>query len=265
MTLPQIPLIVSADDFGLHESGDAAILELATQRRLSAASCLTLSPGWPAAARSLTSEVRQHLDVGLHLDFTEFDSPLPLRRLIYMSGMRRLARSRIRERIARQCDAFEDATGTPPDYVDGHQHVHQLPQIREVLLEELARRYPLRPWLRISNAASGEGLKGAIIRGLGAKALLKASTTMGFRHSRRLLGIYGFDLAEERYRQRLAQWTANARTGDALMIHPATAAASNDPIGPARVTEYRVLQSSWWPDLLRSHNLIAARGSDTLP
>lgn len=258
------PLIVSADDFGLHEPGDAAILELARQQRLSATSCLVLSPRWPAAARNLTRDVRQCVDVGLHLDFTEFAAPLSLPRLICTSGLRRLDPRTLRDRIARQCDAFERAAGTPPDYVDGHQHVHQLPQIREALLDELDRRYATRPWLRISNPAPGHGLKGRIVRGLGARALRDAAARRGFPHSQRLHGVYDFDLAEDRYRLRLMQWLRQIRAGDALMIHPAAAIEPRDPIGHARVTEYRVLRSAWWPDTLRSLSIVPTRGSRVL-
>ncbi len=36
--------------------------------------------------------------------------------------------------IARQFSAFQSAFGRAPDYVDGHQHIHVFPQIREALL-----------------------------------------------------------------------------------------------------------------------------------
>lgn len=258
------PLIVCADDFALHDAGDAAIVELAGEQRLSATSCLVLSPHWPSAARRLTPSIRHQIDVGLHLDFTEFDTPFPLRPLIFMSGCRRLNRRTLRERIARQCDAFENATGTPPDYVDGHQHVHQLPQIREVLLEELARRYPVRPWLRISNPAPGHGFKGALIRTLGASALRKAAVMAGFRHSRQLLGIYGFDRNPDQYREKMEQWTMAARAGDALMIHPANAVIPDDPIGNARMVEYCFFKGLQWRELLGARQLQIVRGSGSL-
>ncbi|MFX7605201.1 ChbG/HpnK family deacetylase, partial [Acinetobacter baumannii] len=84
--------------------------------------------------------------------FTEFS---PLRRglwpLIGASLAHRLDASALRDEIATQCALFEDATGRAPDYVDGHQHVHQLPQIREALVEVLVARYTGRlPRLRIS-------------------------------------------------------------------------------------------------------------------
>ena len=34
-----------------------------------------------------------------------------------------------------QFEAFADAFGRPPDFVDGHQHVHLFPQVRQAVLE----------------------------------------------------------------------------------------------------------------------------------
>ena len=55
----------------------------------------------------------------------------------------------LRTEIAAQLDTFTQALGRAPAYIDGHQHVHQLPVVRTLLLEEIARRYPAAAlWLR---------------------------------------------------------------------------------------------------------------------
>ena len=84
------PLILSADDFGLDAGIDAAVLDLALRGRLTATSCLTLSPRWHDAARSLTPDVRHRIDVGLHLDFTEFEAAMSWSTLVMASCARRL-------------------------------------------------------------------------------------------------------------------------------------------------------------------------------
>ncbi|MFX7329301.1 ChbG/HpnK family deacetylase, partial [Acinetobacter baumannii] len=82
----------------------------------------------------------------------------------------RLDASALRDEIATQCALFEDATGRAPDYVDGHQHVHQLPQIREALVEVLVARYTGRlPRLRIRGARIGDGDKPLFIAARGAE------------------------------------------------------------------------------------------------
>lgn len=252
-------VFVTADDYGYNAAVDDGILALAEAGRLAGAGCMTRAPGWRAAAARIPvasppasdaggdeddgSDQGQICGWGLHLDLTEFS---PQRRglwpLIGASLARRLDPAALREEIAAQCMLFEDATGRAPDYVDGHQHVHQLPQVREALVEVLAARYAGRlPWLRISGARIGDGAKALFIAALGADELERLATAAGMDCMPRLLGAYGFDGDAESYRRRLGDWLARAADGHALMVHPATGALSGDPIGPARVREYGVL------------------------
>ncbi len=95
--------------------------------------------------------------------FTEFDPAGSWTALVMASCARRLPAAAVSRRIALQLDAFEGAMGGPPDYVDGHRHIHQLPQIRSALLEELTRRYGRSlPWIRVSRPAPGSGFKGRV-------------------------------------------------------------------------------------------------------
>lgn len=136
-------IVICADDFGMNPGVDEAVLQLAAQGRLSATSCMSGAPRFRADAAALAAS---GLQTGLHLNFTEALGDarglyLPLSRLIALAYLRRLDGARLRAQIARQLDDFEDAMGRAPDFVDGHQHVHQLPQLRGALLAELERRY----------------------------------------------------------------------------------------------------------------------------
>lgn len=259
------PLILTVDDFGMHAGIDAAVLQLGALGCVTATSCLVLAPRWQEAARELTPAVRQQLDVGLHVDFTEFGGQArPLNRLIQMSLLRRLDPATVRRQIALQLDTFEDALGTPPDYIDGHQHAHQLPQIRDALIDEVQQRYGAKPWIRISNPPSGHALKGFVIRQLGAAPLARIVTAAGLRQTTRLLGSYDFDLSEAEYKTRLEHWLDIARPGDALMLHVAASVPGDDPIGPARLIEHQVLRSSWFASALQSRSIQPARGQEVL-
>ena len=247
---------LTADDYGCHPAVDAAVLDLIDAGRLSGAACMTRAPGWLAAAARIGSR-RSAAGFGLHLDFTEF---APARRslwpLIVLSQSRRLDQRPLRDEIATQCARFEDATGHAPDYVDGHQHVHQLPQIRDALIDVLRTRYGSRlPWLRISGARPGDGFQPRFIAALGEPALLRRARAEGFRVMPRLLGAYGFDCDAAGYRTRLARWFAMADDGDAVMFHPATQAVPGDPIGRARAIEHRVLAGSDFQALLAASGI----------
>lgn len=249
-------VFLTADDYGCHPAVDAAVLDLIDAGRLSGAACMTRAPGWTAAAAHIATR-HGGAGFGLHLDFTEFS---PARRdlwpLIVLSNGRQLNLTQVRDEIATQCARFEDATGHAPDYIDGHQHVHQLPQIRDALIEVLLTRYDSRlPWLRISGARPGDGFKPRFIAALGAPALLRRAGAAGFRVMPRLLGAYGFDCDAAGYRRRLAHWFATADDGDAVMCHPATQAVPGDPIARARAVEHGVLAGDDFHDLLAASGI----------
>lgn len=187
------PIIVCADDFGLAAGVSEAIAELIAAGRLSATSCMTPLPDWRRRAALLRDVVtKQPADVGLHLTLTDHepltDAPglahagrLPaLGRLLPRALAHALPRITLRDELRAQLDAFEDAWNAPPDYVDGHQHVHVLPGIREVLVEEVLRRYPSdRVWVR----DCVESLPRCIHRGIALpKALLISTLGIRLRH-----------------------------------------------------------------------------------
>lgn len=266
------PLIMTADDYAQSAEIDNGILQLIAMGRLTATSCLVLSTRWPQAAKQLTTEVRASADIGLHLDFTQFPHDLthPLGALIVKSHLRMLPNAQVRLAIARQLDAFEDALGTPPDYVDGHQHVHQLPQIREALIEELIARNRHRlPWIRVARPPYRDGLKALVIRSLGASALEKLALSNGLVCSKTLLGVYDFSANAEQYAQHLAVWLSTAAQSQqpaVLMCHPALGAASitpsEDAILPARQMEYAVLSNMRFASALSDVGIQLVRGSD---
>ncbi len=248
----QQSLLVCADDFGMNPAIDAAVLELAAAGRLQATSCMADGPSLAADAPALLAS---GLQTGLHLNFTEklaWDGLyLPLGALLRASWLRRLDRRALQAQIARQLDGFEDAFGRAPHFVDGHQHVHQVPQIRELLLAELGRRYPGRlPWLRRTTAGKLAGLpwrlraKARLIGALGAGALARQAQREGYALNRRFLGAYDFQGGAAAYARWLAAWRANAQPGDLMMCHPATAATPGDALGAQRVAEFEVLMAA---------------------
>jgi predicted glycoside hydrolase/deacetylase ChbG (UPF0249 family) len=247
-------LILCADDFGQSEAIDLAIIQLIEMDRLSATSCMTLSPRWTQAAQKLSPLIRTKASIGLHLDFTHFDcghfgQAIPHQKLVLISLSRQLSKAAVTQSIHHQLDRFEQEMGCPPDYVDGHQHVHQLPQIRECLLEALLKRYPQQlPWLRIAKPPMSDGVKGFIIRALGASAFEKQAKRLGFVCSGALLGAYGFDGSNEAYLARFKGWLKQAKAHSetpVLMCHPALdmPQTQDDVIYQARIREFSVLAS----------------------
>ncbi|CAG0965583.1 Chitooligosaccharide deacetylase ChbG [Methylophilaceae bacterium] len=266
-------IVLCADDYAMNKAIDTGILHLVRQGHLSAFSCMSLSPRWPEAARAITPDLRQKADIGLHLDFTEYAQPLKSSLGCIISGtlLRRFSLAEIRQAIHRQLDLFEAAYGRLPDYIDGHQHVHQLPQIRGALAEIIASRFGrVKPWIRIARSPDHRGVKAAIITGLGARALERIAKNANLPYTNFLLGIYAFNQDAEGYGRSLDSWlelAARQPAGNlaALMCHPAMPGIekeSADAIRQAREIEFKVLSSAdLLPRLLQAHQLELARPS----
>jgi predicted glycoside hydrolase/deacetylase ChbG (UPF0249 family) len=262
-----VAIAVCADDFGLNAQIGRGVMALAERGRLNGVSCMVGAPAWATARAEVATLRAAGIDVGLHLDLTEhpLDAALrqPLGRLITQAWLRRLPDAALRGEVERQIDRFEQVAGHGPDYIDGHQHVHQLPQVRDALVDVLSRT-ARRPWVRSTRRPTGlkppafatasERLKPRIIEGLGARGLQREAARAGLPTSRRLLGVYGFGADDRGYRQWIAAWLAVAEDGDVLMCHPATAGeAAGDPIAGAREVELRVLGSDWMHEAMARH------------
>lgn len=257
-------IVVCADDFGMNRAVDAGILALADAGRLSATSCLV---DGPACAQGIPALLGTRLQTGLHLNFTERlgqpDPCLPLRRLILAAYGRRLSPVTLEQAIARQLDRFEALSGRAPHYVDGHQHVHQLPQIREALLAVLSRRYGQnRPWLRYTGNPRLAGLpwrlraKARIIAGLGSATLRRQAAARGFPMNPGFMGVYDFQGGVRAYLNWMAVWLAQCRTGDVLMCHPAQGLDRSEALGAQRVAEFEVLGGASLAALLAEHRIL---------
>jgi predicted glycoside hydrolase/deacetylase ChbG (UPF0249 family) len=258
-------IALCVDDFGLHAGIDAAVLDLAGRGNLSAVSCMVGLPRWHSAGQAIQALDADAIDVGLHLDLTEapLDATLrrPVRTWIVQAALGLLPTARLRAEIDAQLDAFTAVVGRGPTHVDGHQHVHQLPGVRDLLVDALERRAGNgpRPWLRRTRAPHGSPLKAHVIAGLGDRALARLAAAHGLRQNHRLLGVYDFRGDAADYAARLARWLDQATDGDLLMCHPSRAVpAPGDPILAARTAEAAVLCSDAWPALLDRAGVVLA-------
>jgi predicted glycoside hydrolase/deacetylase ChbG (UPF0249 family) len=185
-------VILNADDYAMTQGITDAILALAEASRLSSASAIVTTRHWPAHARA-AAPLRHRLALGLHLNLT-FGTPLGAMpslapegafpepgAIIHRATARRLERAEIRAEIDRQLDRFEAEAGCPPDFVDGHHHVHVLPGIRDELLAAMRRRYPTGgPLIRDPSDSLVRILRRRLAAG---KALTAAWLAAGFRRA----------------------------------------------------------------------------------
>lgn len=250
-------LILNADDYAMDAGVDHAILDLIGRGVVTGASAMVLSPGWTEAAGEIGA---MDADCGLHLDLTsEFAGAKlitpSLSDLIARSLTGRLDAAAIRDAIEAQLDLFEGAIGRAPDFIDGHQHVHQLPIIRLQLIEALQRRYgtaAARLGIRICAPRRWRGSKAQTIGMLGAGPMARLAQRHGHAVNTDFLGVYGFSPGAD-LPLLWRRWLASMQ-GDLplAMCHVATASSPSmiaDPIRPARVNELAWLASDAFRDL----------------
>lgn len=252
---------ICADDFGLETGVNLGIAALARQGRLNAVSCLSMGPAFATEADMLRD---LDIDTGLHLNFTESLGDqglyLPIGKLILATELRMLPTDKIANQISRQLDRFESVMGRAPDFVDGHLHIHQLPQIRESLLEQLTHRYGERPSLWMRDTTPGpldpalprvQRFKARLIGSLGAKRLTSLARANGIRTNEGgFFGVYDFARPHPPHLSMLESWLSRTSQGGLLMVHPAQRILPGDLFGQDRIEEYRVLGGDGFQSLL---------------
>ncbi len=279
-------LVLCADDYGMSPGVCDAIDVLAGKGRISATSAMTLFPEWRQRAQGLAAIAAAHgVDVGVHLTLTDHESLSaprrlgaggvlpPLSALLRDAQLRRLPAAEVAAEIKAQFDAFEDAFGAPPAFVDGHQHVHVFPVVRRLLVEEIARRYgrscwvrstvePFAPILRRGVAA----FKAAVLSVLGM-GFARMADAAGFRRNDSFRGAYDLSLREP-YGKLFAGFLDDAggqpRT-PLIFCHPGHVDAllsARSTLAEARAAEYAYFTSAEFDDdCARAGYRIAAFGA----
>ena len=261
-------IVVCADDFAMTNGVSQAIIDLAEAGRLSAVSAMTTTAHWPSHATWL-ARVRGKVSAGLHLNLT-LGAPLgamptfaPGRTFPTLGGvtgralLRRIDPAELSAEIDRQIAAFEAEIGFPPDHIDGHQHVHALPQVRACLLGVLVQRYAksaLRPLLRAPAeppsrilARGSAVMKSLVLSGL-SSGFAGAAATAGFPCNDGFGGVTAFRAGT--VDAEFAQSCAAPGPRHLVMCHPGLIddeLRRIDPILERREDEFRMLAAGRFP------------------
>ncbi|NNM52191.1 MAG: ChbG/HpnK family deacetylase [Pseudomonadales bacterium] len=224
-----------ADDFGQAEAIDRGILTLALQGRISGTSVLVESPRLVECAGLL----REHKELarGLHFNLTHvFDKARPgLRQVLLAAYTGRLVADDLVRAWHQQLDRFEKVLQQVPDYIDGHQHVHQLPQVREAMLQVMTQRYGQLLPFRSTLTKQARGFKAFVIASLGARRLPQQHCM-----NSDFAGVYGFQGKE--FAKKMATWLSDIADRGLIMCHPGETDEA-DPLRASRPMELKYLGS----------------------
>ena len=261
-------LILCSDDFAWSRGVSETIVALAQAGKINAISCMAIMPGWREDS-ALLAALPDHVQIGLHLTLTG-ERPLTGMPSLVCGGGRLPELEELRRRatrgqllleeisaeIAAQFDAFIAATGRAPDFVDGHQHAHALPHIREIVLAETARRAP-GAWVR----DCADRLGAMIRRPFVGKAIGSAWHSRGLRRAAAAHGLstndsFGghYDFVAD-YAPLLPQFLRRPGKMHLVMCHPGKGARMFDAIAPARPREAAVLRKAAIADMAAAQGL----------
>jgi len=233
-------IVLCADDYGQAPAISQGILSLVEKKRLSAVSCMVTMSDWPIHAKWL-SPFHHQIDIGLHFNLTE--AKMPLGKLMWKALWRQIKIADVRAALEEQIDAFSAAMGFLPQFIDGHQHVHQFPVIRDAVLQVYQERFTDKAtYLRLVNTPlNGDiktKIKKIIIKAMGSYALEKQLKATHIPHNSSFGGIYDF-AATKAYAEQFPCFLEEVSQGGLIMCHPGLLPKdSRDPIGEARYREY---------------------------
>jgi chitin disaccharide deacetylase len=247
-------ITLCADDYGISPAVSGAIRDLIAQRRINATSVMVIAPAFSRAEASALREVAgNHAAIGLHLTLTGPFAPhtpgfAPLRDGAFppLASMARRGLSRsltpalLDAEIAAQVAAFRAAFGRPPDYIDGHQHIHVFPQISEALIRVTKHAAP-NAWLRQCGRAVRNGFdpKALILDALSGR-FRRLAAEHGLRTNPAFAGTYAFRPGAD-YAGLFPKFLDSLPHGSVVMCHPGKVDAELtrlDPLTDLREREY---------------------------
>ena len=257
-------LTLCADDYAWSPATSRVIAALLEAGKLNATGCMTVRANWADDSRRLR-ELPATAQIGLHLVLTD-EEPLASAGSMPTIAQRRegaIDQAGIAIEIEAQFDAFEQAMGRPPAFVDGHQHAHSLSGIRSHVLATASHRAP-RAWVRTCqdrwSAIARRPFRGkAIGSAYHSRRLIADARAAGLKTNLGFAGHYDF---RSDFATLLPRFLNSPGEEHLVMCHPGTDDRSGDSIAAARVAEAAALQAVSVRAIAAAHGLDFATVAD---
>jgi predicted glycoside hydrolase/deacetylase ChbG (UPF0249 family) len=265
-----------ADDYGIAPGVNTAIRDLVARGRLNATSVMVVAPSFSraeAAALATLNAAGRSVAIGLHLTLTGPLKPLsadyapladgaflPLTATLRLAVQQRLHMAALARELRAQFEAFALAFGRPPDFVDGHQHVHLFPQVRQAVLEAVGWMAP-QAWVRQCGSIRPltrrlADPKGLLIDWLSREFRARAAS-QGIATNPAFAGTYTYRLDAD-FPRIFPQFLEGMPADGLIMCHPGHVDAELmrlDPLTLLREKEYAYFCSDAFPADLAAHGV----------
>jgi chitin disaccharide deacetylase len=265
-----------ADDYGISTAVNVAVRDLVVRGRLNATSALVVAPSCyrsEAISLSALNSTAPRVAIGLHVALTAPFRPssngfsqlregafMPLSATLIHALLRRFKNDALAAEVASQVKDFRRLFGRLPDFIDGHQHVHLLPQIRDAVLR-VAKDAAPNAWLRQCGRAAPIMASFADRKGLFLDVLSRSfrrrAAALGLRTNPAFAGTYAFAKGAD-FRALFPRFLDRLPDGGVVMCHPGfvdAELARLDPLTTLREREYAFLAGDSFPALLAAHGV----------
>ena len=252
-------VVLCADDYGIAPGVDRGIRELLAAGRLSATSCMVDFPEFRDEGPAL-AEFAHRADIGLHVALTIDRS---LARVMVDAYLRRFSARAIAAEVDRQLDVFVNVMGRAPDHIDGHQHVHVLPVVRDAVCAAAARvgAYVRNLHVPLTSTLGRPSAFASACLSVMSWRIAREARRRGVETNEGFTGTRSFDAATP-YRELMRRMIARARDGELWVCHPGrvdATLASRDPVTTPREGELRYLASAEFADDLAAAGITLGR------
>lgn len=263
-------ITLCADDYGISEGVNRAIRDLIERRRINATSVMVVGPAADreeADALSRVAATNGDCEIGLHVTLTAPFSPLtmhfrpldggmfwPLGKLLRMALSRRIDSEFVYAEVMAQIARFRELFGTPPAYLDGHQHVQLFPGNRDGFIRA-ARDAAPEAWARQCGRTQTSprfGNPKAMLLDALSATFRRRCAENGLRTNPAFAGAYDFHALPD-FGSLMRGFLTALPDGGLVMCHPGfvdETLRALDPLTDQREREHAYLASDDFPRLL---------------
>jgi predicted glycoside hydrolase/deacetylase ChbG (UPF0249 family) len=255
-------IVVCADDYGAEPETSAVIRDLIGRGRINAATCLVEAAAWAEEGQALSAlaAAMPGVQVGLHMNLTErfpasvdpgLIAPIAVHLARALLPTSKAHEQRIAAAFRALWDRFLEGFGRPPDFIDGHEHIHLFPGPRRALFR-LAAEVGFTGWMRQCETTSARaGLKRRVLDPF-SRAFRREAAARGYVTNPGFGGLRRFD-PRENVAALWGQDVGAMAAGGLLMVHPGAPGASN--AGRCRAQEVGLLDDGRLAAILADRSL----------